>query len=111
MTILICIILAIAIIAIINKHAKVNPEKFATLINILNQKVYSEKGVVTMINNNTFKLHDGVSNKDIVFRYEKTTECLFVSWKYVWQEAGFEKRFDTRNCTKEAQITFAKELI
>ena len=108
-TFIICVIIGLVIYAIINKSGKVKPERYTTLIDILNEVAFSGKGKITMINNNTFKLYDGMSNQIIIFYYENAIKYLTITWKYkYWQrEVVFERKFDTT----EDQTDFADQLI
>jgi len=108
------LVLPLAIIILIEynkKRKRNNPAQFLHLINILNEKAYSNEGHVEIINNKTYQLYnstDWMFNKT-VFIFHITYEVMQVTVEY-GEKIVYEKWIDARTLSKEKQIAFANEL-
>ena len=108
--VLLIIVIAFVVLAIIRTSEKINPEEFSTITDILNKRVYSGKGKVTIIDRKTVKLHDERSNISINFFYDKYYTGYLMLSCYVHGQYAGQGKIDMRGVTTEEQIAFANEI-
>ncbi|WP_159468316.1 hypothetical protein [Dyadobacter sp. 3J3] len=92
------------------QHQSVS-EKFAVIVNILNDAAFNGSGQVTHIDKREFNLYDG-SNQIIKFQY--STGSLTITWKYKYyqKEIVHERNFsESRNLSIFDQQKIAKSMI